>query len=140
MGCELCHVRKQERDRVAYEDEQVFVLVNREALKDGHVIVLPVRHAEQLSDLTPEESQAYLRVIDRVMTAVTEAYGETAMCLVNGRQFRTQPHLHSHVLPSKTGTRGLYVAAEGLEFRKIAEAAAMKKVADDLRNILQGSK
>lgn len=133
MSCTLCETRTQEPGRVVYQDEHVFVLVNIEPIKDGHVMILPVRHAEQLSDLTPEESQAFLKTIDKCMSTVTQHFQETPMCLVNGWRYRSQPHLHAHVLPSKKNLRGLYTAAEGLEERKRADNETLNKMADALR-------
>lgn len=132
-SCVLCETRIQESGRVVYQDEHVFVLVNIEPIKDGHVMILPVRHAEQLSDLTPEESQAFLKMIDKCMSTVTQHFQETPMCLVNGWKYRSQPHLHAHVLPSKKNLRGLYTAAEGLEERKRADNETLNKMADALR-------
>jgi diadenosine tetraphosphate (Ap4A) HIT family hydrolase len=118
---------------MVYQDDLVFVLLNAEPLKEGHLMILPVRHAEDLGDLSPDESQAFLRTIDRCMAVVTKAFDDTPMCLVNGWKFRTQPHLHAHVLPSKTTMRGLYVAAEGVENRKRAEDGALRQTAERLR-------
>jgi len=133
MNCVLCDSLAIEKDRVIYQDDRIFILVNSEPLKDGHIMILPVRHAEQLSDLSPEESQSFLQAIDKCMLAVTEAYGETPMCLINGWQFRTQAHLHAHVLPSKNNLRGLYSAAEGLEERKRVDRTVLNKTACILR-------
>ena len=133
MDCALCDAFARDRDRIIYEDGRVFVMVNIEPLKDGHVMILPVRHVEQLRDLTPEEAQAFLRAVDACMGGVAEAYRETPMCLVNGWSYRTQPHLHAHVLPSKKDLRGLYAAAEGLEVRKRADAAALRRIVEKLK-------
>ncbi len=133
MSCVLCDSFANEKERVIFQDQHVFVLVNIEPIKDGHVMILPIRHAEQLRDLTPEESQAFLQAIDRCMLAVTKLYQETPMCLVNGWSYRTQPHLHAHVLPSKKNLRGLYASAEGLEERKRADEATLKQIAERLR-------
>ncbi len=100
-------------------------------------MILPVRHAEQLKDLTPDESSAFLKAIDLCMSAVTEAYGETPMCLVNGWKYRTQPHLHAHVLPSKKNLRGLYSASEGLEERKHADEQTLKAIKEKLKPFLE---
>lgn len=44
MSCPLCSARIAEQYRVVCENAHVFVLVNREPVKDGHVLTLPVRH------------------------------------------------------------------------------------------------
>lgn len=137
MGCVLCSALENEHERVIYRDSHVFVLVNIEPVKDGHIMILPVRHAEDLKHLNQEEAQAFLQAIDRCMSAVTDAYGETPMCLVNGWSHRSQPHLHAHVLPSKNGLRGLFVAAEGLEHRVRADDERLKAMAEKLRGFFK---
>jgi len=133
MDCVLCESRLGEPHRVIYQDRYVFVLVNIEPLKEGHVMILPVRHAENLQDLNPEEAQSFLQTIDKSMLAVTEAYKETPMCLINGWKYRTQPHLHAHVLPSKNALRGLYAASEGLHERVRADEATLERIAFALK-------
>ncbi len=137
MNCELCNSLRDDQDRILYQDAYVFILINIEPIKEGHVMILPVRHAEQLKDLTPDESSAFLKAIDLSMKAVTEAYGETPMCLVNGWKYRTQPHLHAHVLPSKKNLRGLYSASEGLEERKRADKKTLRSIKEKLKTFLK---
>lgn len=96
-------------------------------------MILPIRHAEQLEELTPAEAQAFLTAIDTSFRAVTAAYDETPICLINGSAHRTQPHLHAHVLPSKHNLRGLFVAAEGLEERKRADDSVLATIAEKLK-------
>ena len=132
-SCVFCEVQHNERHRILYQDEYVFVLLNLEPVKEGHLLILPVRHAQDLKDLTPEEAYAFLQAVDRCMAAVTESFEDAPMCLVNGWKYRTQPHLHAHVLPSKNSLRGLYVASEGVEHRRRADEEELKRVAEKLK-------
>ena len=137
MDCALCGALQREPNRIIHRDDHVFVLVNVEPVKEGHVMILPVRHAENLKDLDPEESRAFLSAIDYCMSAITKAYGETPMCLVNGWEYRTQRHLHAHVLPSKKSLRGLYAAAEGLQERARADEDLLMKIAGSLKRFFE---
>jgi diadenosine tetraphosphate (Ap4A) HIT family hydrolase len=132
MECALCAARLAEAYRVIYQDDHVFVLLNVEPLKDGHVMILPVRHAENLKDLTPEESRAFLVAIDQCMEAMTRVYDHAPMCHVNGWKHRSQPHLHAHVLPSAGSVRELYVAAEGSPRRRRASEDELRAIAERL--------
>jgi histidine triad (HIT) family protein len=135
--CVFCEALTKESHRVIHQDAHVFVLLNIEPVKDGHLMVLPIRHAEELKDLTHEEARAFLQAIDRCMGAVTKTFDDEPMCMVNGWKYRSQPHLHAHVLPSKHSLRGLYVAAEGVAERQRAEDEALKRVAEQLRPFFQ---
>lgn len=137
MDCVLCDSLEKERGRIVYQDEHVFVLVNIEPIKDGHVMILPVRHAQDLKDLDPNKSAAFLKAIDRCMHAVTELFSDPPMCFVNGWSFRTQAHLHAHVLPSKQGLRGLFSSSEGTEKRRRVDDALLEEMATRLKTVFQ---
>lgn len=131
--CALCTALVEERDRNIYQDEHVAVILNFEPVKHGHVLILPMRHVENLSDLTPDEARAFLSASDRCMRAVTKYSEEAPMYIVNGWNHRSQPHLHAHVLPSKHPLRGLFAAAEGTPTRQRITDDILKEIADQLR-------
>lgn len=133
MPCELCTIIIDEPGRILYEDALAFTAVNIEPIKSGHVMILPKRHVENLADLFPEEATAFLRCIDRAMTALAGLYDETPICFVNGWKHRTLPHLHAHVLPSRSNLRGLFSAAEGSPSRTRMDSVALAAMAEHLR-------
>ena len=134
INCTLCRALRDEEYRIVYEDALVFVMINNSPLKNGHVIILPVRHAEQLEDLQPDEAQAILQCTNRCMRAVEAMTGETSVAVVNGWAYRSEPHLHVHVLPSKENLRGLFVASESVERRMIADKSTLEKMAQEFTN------
>lgn len=133
MPCELCNAFENEKDRIIYFDAHVFVVPILHPIKDGHVMIIPIRHAENLGDLTLDESRAFLVAANRAMDAVMKEYAITPMLLVNGWEYRSQPHLHAHVLPSKTNLRGLYAAAEGVVGKNEASVKELTSTADRIR-------
>ena len=137
MDCVLCDVLKNEQDRIVYQDNLVFVVMNIEPLKPEHVIILPVRHAEECSDLTPEEASVFLKMIDRTCQAVASVSGATPTCVINGHAHRTQPHLHAHVLPTSQGLRGLFAKAEGSPERKRLDSSELARLAAKLREVFE---
>ncbi|MBP9827800.1 HIT family protein [Patescibacteria group bacterium] len=138
-ACVLCNALINETYRVVYQDESVFAIINDSPVKKGHVMILPVRHVENLSDLKPIESQAFLSLSDRCMRAVEKLTGETSLAIVNGWGFRSQNHLHLHVVPSKHSLRRLFVAAEGVEHRVPASIAELEGTASELTKSLMDS-
>lgn len=133
MPCELCNAFENEKSRVIYSDAHVFVVPIIEPIKDGHVMILPIRHAENMKDLSSDEARAFLVAVNLAMDAVKKEYGVTPMFLVNGWEYRSQPHLHAHVLPSKTNLRGLYAASEGIADRVRVDVETLTAMADKLR-------
>lgn len=135
MECVLCDIRFSHRDsQLIYEDENVFVMMNIEPVKDGHVMILPVRHVKDLRDLTAQEASAFTNACDRAMSFIEKMFHEEGpMLIVNGWKFRSQEHLHAHVLPSKGGLRQLFVAAEGTSERVRVERDVLREKIEQIR-------
>ncbi|MEO5927873.1 MAG: HIT family protein [Patescibacteria group bacterium] len=131
--CDLCHAIKNEPSRLIYQDDHVVVVLNFEPIKHGHVLIMPIRHAENLSDLTSAESSAFLKALDRCMKAVTKYSEEPPISLIHGWKHRSQPHLHAHVLPSQHPIRGLFSVAEGTPRRLRLTDEVLKEMADQIR-------
>ncbi len=139
MSCELCAAIQNEPERIVHQDALVVVMLNKEPIKEGHLMILPARHAENLSHLEPAEAKAFLDAIDACMSTVTAFSPETPMCLVNGWKHRTQPHLHAHVLPSQHAVRGLFTAAEGTPDRRVASQEELTEITNKLKPLFKKS-
>ncbi|HVM90971.1 MAG TPA: HIT domain-containing protein, partial [Verrucomicrobiae bacterium] len=83
MDCELCKA-KDEAYRVVYKDDLVFVIMNIEPVKHGHLMILPIRHVQHLSELNAVESEAFLKTVDACMRTITRTYEDTPLFIVNG--------------------------------------------------------
>ena len=137
MACVLCNARVQEKSRVAYEDDLVFVLTNHFVYRDPHMMVLPVRCASNLSDLNPQESHALLHMTDRVLHAVEALTEDGVRVYTNGQSFRTQPqHLHLHFLPAKYGLHESYERLEGIKPKIVKSDALIDAVTQRVREKL----
>lgn len=133
MDCELCGVVQNEKYRVVFEDEHVAIILNFEPIKEGHLFIQPQRHVEHMSDLKGSEAESFLQAIQRSMEIIEKVFKDNSVCIVNGWYFRSQPHLHAHVLPSKFGVRGLFEKAEGTPHRTRVAEDLLKKAAEELR-------
>lgn len=136
MSCVLCDILKNEESRIVYKDEHIFIALNFEPLKKGHLMVLPIQHVENLGELGSESAVAFLKGIDTAMKVLTKSSEETPICAVNGWKARTQPHLHAHVLPAKYDLRGLFVHSEGVPERTKVEMGELEGVCKELKNLL----
>lgn len=136
MNCPLCDALANEQDRIAYQDDLVFVVVNIEPIKYGHVMVLPIRHVASWDALTANESHAIFTTVDLCINALNKITPEPAISLINSGSHSSQEHIHMHVLPSKKPLRGLFAASEGLAERKRADLETLKKIAVELKTRL----
>lgn len=105
--CVLANAEVAESSGVLWRDDTTFVTLNAFPYGSGHLLVLPRRHAAQLSELTSEEYGAFFWAIRRVVEALEGAYGPDGMNVgmnlgVAGGAGIPQ-HLHGHVLPRWNG-------------------------------------
>ncbi|MFZ2803930.1 MAG: HIT family protein [Patescibacteria group bacterium] len=136
MECALC-TAQEEGYRIVYKDEYVVVMVVREPMKLGHVMVLPIRHVREVGELTPVESVAFLRTVDACMHLIEQEFEDGPMCFLNGWKFRTQEHVHVHVLPCKEGQRELVATNEGIDPRPVVSHETLANMADQMRPLFK---
>jgi histidine triad (HIT) family protein len=110
--CTFCGVvsRLASAHRVLDDDTAVAFLDTR-PLFPGHVLVVPRRHAETLTDLTEEELGPFFARVRRTACAVEHAMGAAgSFVAANNRVSQSVPHFHVHVVPRnrKDGLRGFF--------------------------------
>ncbi len=127
----------KETRRFVCGDDLVYCVVNFEPLKPHHVLVIPRRHVQRLSELTPDEAHALNVLVDRLVDIISALHpNETPAIRVNHGRHKSQPHLHVHVLPSKGDLRDHISTFEGVPWRMRAEDDALTAMAEHLRAAL----
>ena len=137
MACTLCDVREQEQYRTIYDDGLLWVVFNNKPVHEMHVMILPVRHVENWKDLTTEESVAMLTLLDRCMEFFEQQTGQGVNCVINSWKFRSQEHLHAHIIPNDDGV-GRY-SDDFLQSgeRRLADQSAQEKLSNRLRELFK---
>ena len=88
------------------------ILVTREQRGIGHLLVLPVRHAETISDMAQRESHAVIDDLRRAALAIEEAYRVSGISVWQNNGIPADqaiPHVHFHIagtLPAGGTERG----------------------------------
>ena len=86
------------------DTEDVFAFLDVRPVFPGHVLVVPRLHHPTLLDLPAEETGPFLRAVQRVAGAVTEAMGaQGTFVAANNVVSQSVPHLHVHVVPRTKG-------------------------------------
>jgi ATP adenylyltransferase len=105
-GCVFCALldgSSSEDDRVLARNELAFVTLAKYPYNPGHLLVLPVRHAADLEDLTPDEHAAIASFLARCLHAVRAAadpHGfNVGINLGRVAGAGIPEHLHWHVVP-----------------------------------------
>lgn len=106
-GCVLCRDSSRDNDLVVHDGKTCYVMVNRYPYTGGHLMVVPFRHLQSLSDLSPAEREEMFNLVDISVQVLTEAMkpegfnigmniGKTAGAGIDD-------HLHVHIVPRWTG-------------------------------------
>lgn len=110
-GCVLCvprdNAEKDVERLVVYRGREIIVMLNRYPYAAGHLMVIPFRHATDITDLTPEESAEMMSVVQlccRVLRKACQPQGiNVGLNLGEAAGAGIRDHVHMHVVPRWNG-------------------------------------
>ena len=108
-SCIFCRIaQKQVPASSVYEDEKVMAFLDIRPLNEGHTLVIPKAHYENVFD-APRELNAYIHgVTKQIAIAVKKAMNADGISIIqqNGKAANQDvPHLHVHVIPRYKGQK-----------------------------------
>ena len=103
--CIFCQIiRKEAPASIVYEDDRVVAFLSNRPVNEGHTLVVPKKHYENIYDI-PEEEIAYLfKIVKRVAHAVRDAMAAEGIRVVQNNGWAAGQvifHFHVHVIPMK---------------------------------------
>ena len=109
-GCFLCKYLKSKHDRknlILYRGETAFVMLNRYPYNSGHLMIAPVKHTAEFTDLSDEELLEIMKLTTRsieVLNKVLKPMGfNIGVNLGRVAGAGLEDHLHFHVVPRWNG-------------------------------------
>lgn len=107
MACVFCDIRDEKIPSTrVYEDERVIAFMDINPLNDGHLLVVPKAHAENIYEMAEEDIKAVAAAARRLAAALKEALQPEGLTLIqaNGRAAgQIVPHFHLHLVPRWMG-------------------------------------
>jgi histidine triad (HIT) family protein len=105
--CIFCKIASGQIPAIkVYEDEVIVAFLDIGPVSDGHTLVLPRQHVEQVHSCPPEllgEIATRLGKIAGAVASATGADGYNVLCN-NGRAAgQIVDHLHFHIIPRRPG-------------------------------------
>lgn len=102
--CPFCEIVAGTRPAaIVYHDPTVLAFMSIGARNAGHVLVIPVQHAENFLDLPPETARAMIAVAQKIAVAIkaTDLPAEGLELKMNTGKAAGQSvfHAHLHVIP-----------------------------------------
>ena len=105
MDCPFCNIDKK-RNKVIKYGKNVFVMFSNPRLMEGHLLVIPKRHVEKLSELNEEERKELLDTVIEYEEKILKNISPGCDVRQHYRPFLKQSelkvdHLHIHLQPRK---------------------------------------
>ena len=127
--CWACAVLAGERPGwIAFENNDVAVLLNPFPLTDGHALVVPRQHIRNLYELPDHLAGPILSTAARVARAAKEAFSADGITLRQNNDPASDQHLfhfHLHVIPRFEGDQARFDASPSqVEHRELQSIAA----------------
>jgi len=102
-NCPFCDIT-DESERILKEGKYTFVIFSKPRLMPGHLLIIPKRHVEKLSELSEEERKELINLVikfqDKIMAKVSSGCDIRQNCRPFQKQGRLKvDHLHIHLQP-----------------------------------------
>ncbi len=106
-GCVFCKSSLRCEDYVVTEGKTCFVMLNRYPYVNGHLMIIPVRHLDDIAELTPGEREEIFGLVDISVKVLKEAMNpqgfNIGMNLGKAAGAGIAEHVHVHVIPRWEG-------------------------------------
>jgi len=101
--CTFCRLAKKEAPAsYIYEDKEVAAFLDMKPINEGHTLVIPKNHYENIYEI-PEEKVAHLfRIVKKVAYAVKKGVSAEGISIVQNNERAAGQivfHLHVHIIP-----------------------------------------
>lgn len=128
MECPFCKIITDKTERILTETEHSFVVLSDPYLMRGHLLVIPKRHIEKLSELSKDERFDLFELVIKMQDKVLEKLSAGCDVSHHFRPFIPNSnlkvaHLHFHIRPRDLDDE-LYKKVQIFEndiFKKITE-------------------
>ncbi|MDE2728175.1 MAG: HIT family protein [Gemmatimonadota bacterium] len=144
--CVFCRIISGELDSATvFEDESTMAFLDLRQSNEGHVLVVPRNHIEQIYDLDKDTASALASTVCKVARAIRQVYKPDGLSIwqSNGpAAFQEVPHVHWHVFPRYTDDRHLVVYPRDLAGRARREYSlqSLKDISVPLIDALKENK
>jgi histidine triad (HIT) family protein len=132
-GCIFCRIINGEMPSFkVYEDDKVLAFEDINPIAEGHTLVIPKRHAQDLWEISEADLTAVQVAAKKVIQAIKDALHPTGVaCLqLNGRGVnQVVMHYHLHLIPRSPGNPKIPVSTWEL---KEGDMEAIKRTAEKI--------
>ncbi len=103
MCCLFCDILDGKKEgHFLYEDDSHVAFLDKYPIDFGHSLILPRKHYEKITDMTPEDVGTLFSLVPKIAKAILDATNADAFSIAqnNGRAAKQIiPHVHIHLIP-----------------------------------------
>lgn len=107
MDCIFCKIVNSEIPSYkVYEDKATFAFLDINPISDGHTLVIPKQHFENIHDISEDSAKAVAITVKKVANAVKQTFNADGINILqaNGTAAgQAVLHYHTHVVPRMEG-------------------------------------
>lgn len=130
-GCRFCSINHQ-KTMIVKRGKYCFVVLSNPRLMPGHLLVVPTRHVEKVSELLPKESTEIFNMIQEFsekILKIASAYSIHQNYMPILKESKTKVnHLHIHIYPREFNDE-IYIKSWKFQhqlFNDLSEAEMLK--------------
>jgi diadenosine tetraphosphate (Ap4A) HIT family hydrolase len=131
--CVFCRIaRNEEHASYIYEDKNVMAFLDARPVSEGHTLVVPRRHYENIYAVPDEEVANLFKIVKRVALAISKSEKAEGMSIIqnNGNvAHQVVFHFHVHVIPRYSGK-------DSLRPRTFVEQTELDEIATRIRKYI----
>ena len=106
-GCIFCRIADGSAPCMkVYEDEHTLAFLDIAGDVDGHILVIPKKHTENILDCDAETLSRLTKTVQLISRHLTENCGYDGVNLLHASGAsagQSVPHLHFHIIPRRSG-------------------------------------
>ena len=109
MNCIFCKIVNGEiPSHKVYEDEATLAFLDINPVSDGHTLVIPKKHSENIYDIREDSLQKVALTVQKVAKAVKTAFNADGVNILQANGATAGQavfHYHVHIVPRKQGDK-----------------------------------
>jgi len=107
QSCEFCRLARREEDAsIVFEDDRTMAFLDIRPVNDGHTLVIPKTHFENIYEIPDDEIAHLYKVVKKVASAVKRSVKPDGISITQHNEraaLQRVFHLHVHIIPRYEG-------------------------------------
>ncbi len=101
MNCIACGIVKKAQEAVIiYQDDLICCFMDIDPINNGHVLIVPNRHVQDVDNLTDDELLRIMNISQKILKVLRETYNLDGYSMMqNGGKCDELNHYHMHIFP-----------------------------------------